>query len=203
MTDWAAFSDAELWARAVESRDGAAFGQLFERHGDSVYNHCYRRTGSWSTAEDLTSAVFLQAWRRRNDVRFPGNSALPWLLAVANNELRNADRSLRRQRRLTAKVSQSSPEPDIADGVVERADQERAVQVLLKALQGLKAAERDVLSMCDWAGLSYAEAADALGVPVNTVRSRLARSRQHLRTRAGELTPPACKAFETVPETQP
>jgi DNA-directed RNA polymerase specialized sigma24 family protein len=77
MTEWAALSDEQLWSRAVEGHDSEAFGHLFERHADAVYNHCFRLSGSWSTAEDLTSVVFLQAWRRRDDVRFSGASVLP------------------------------------------------------------------------------------------------------------------------------
>lgn len=97
-TDWAAFSNQQLWSRAAEHHDGDAFGQLFERLADAVYTHCFRRTGLWSMAEDLTSVVFLEAWRRRRDVRICDESVLPWLLAVANNATWNAQRTLRRNR---------------------------------------------------------------------------------------------------------
>jgi len=53
-------SDGDLWSQ-VSTHNGAAFAELFERHSKSVYNHCFRLTGSWSAAEDLTSVVFLQA----------------------------------------------------------------------------------------------------------------------------------------------
>lgn len=181
MTQWSALSDEQLWSRAAEFHDGAAFGTLFERHADAVYNHCFRRTGSWSVAEDLTSVVFLEAWRRRGDIRFSGASALPWLLAVANYAARNAERSLRRYRRLLARIPPPETAPDIADDAIRRADQERVMREVLAAVRELTRAEREVLSLCDWAGLSYAETADALGVPVGTVRSRLARARRHLR----------------------
>ncbi len=188
-TDWASLGDEQLWSRAAEHHDGDAFGQLFERHADSVYAHCFRRTGVWSMAEDLTSVVFLEAWRRRRDVQFCGDSVLPWLLGVANNATRNAQRALRRNRRLLAKLPPPEPVPDIADDAAQRADQERAVRRLLAELRGLGEPEREVLSLCDWAGLSYSEAAAALGVPVGTVRSRLARARQHLRDRAAREEP--------------
>ena len=61
MTGLAALSDGELWSLAARGRDGEAFGMLFERHANAVYTHCFRRTGSWSAAEDLTSVVFLEA----------------------------------------------------------------------------------------------------------------------------------------------
>jgi hypothetical protein len=60
-------SDAELWRRAVEG-DSRQFGTLFDRRARAVYNHCFRRIADWSAAEDLTSVVFLEAWRRRGDI---------------------------------------------------------------------------------------------------------------------------------------
>jgi DNA-directed RNA polymerase specialized sigma24 family protein len=60
-------SDRELW-QLVGDGDSAAFGQFFDRHATAVYNHLFRRTANWSEAEDLTSAVFLLAWRRRGKV---------------------------------------------------------------------------------------------------------------------------------------
>ena len=177
-------SDGDLWLRAARERDGAAFGQLFERHADAVFTHCFRRTGSWSAAEDLTSVVFLEAWRKRRDVRLAGDSILPWLLAVANNATRNAERSLRRHQRLIARLPEAESVPDIAEDAAKRADEERAMRLILTALRELGGPERDVLALVDWAGLSYAEAATALGIPAGTVRSRLARARQQLREHA-------------------
>lgn len=188
-TDWASFSDQQLWSRAAEHQDGDAFGQIFARHADTVYAHCFRRTGLWSAAEDLTSVVFLEAWRRRREVRMCDESVLPWLLAVANNATRNAQRTLRRNRSLLSKLPPPEPVSDIADDAAERADHEREMAWLLTELRGLAEPEREVLSLCDWAGLSYAEAATAIGVPIGTVRSRLARARRHLRDRAALREP--------------
>ena len=96
-------SDQDLWSQAANEHAGEAFGELFERHADRVYAHCFSRTGSWSMAEDLTSVVFLEAWRRREEVRFSGDSALPWLLGVANNATA-MQRTLRRHNLLLAKL---------------------------------------------------------------------------------------------------
>ena len=184
--DWASVSDQDLWSHAANEGAGEAFGELFERHADRVYAHCFSRTGSWSMAEDLTSVVFLEAWRRRTEVRFSGDSALPWLLGVANNATRNAQRSLRRHNLLLAKLPPPGEEADIAADAAARVDQERLAQHLLCAMGGLRQAEQEVLALCDWAGLSYAEAAVAMGVPEGTVRSRLFRARQHLRDLADD-----------------
>src|SRR5262249_27664040 len=179
-------SDQQLWSQARDELAGEAFGELFERHADRVYAHCFSRTGSWSMAEDLTSVVFLEAWRRRSEVRFSGDSALPWLLGVATNATRNAQRSLRRYQLLLAKLPPPDEEGDIAADAPARVEQERRAQQRLCAREGLRQAEQEVLALCDWAGLSYAEAAVAIGVPEGTVRSRLFRARQHLRDLAGD-----------------
>jgi RNA polymerase sigma factor (sigma-70 family) len=173
-------TDAELWQRAALGSP-SAFGTLFERHADAVYNHCFRRTASWSAAEDLTSVVFLEAWRRRRDVVLSSESILPWLLAVANNAIRNSDRALRRHRRLLAKLPSEVATPDLADDAVGRVDDERFMRGVLEAFEKLTSGEQDVLALCVWAGLSYTDAAVALGVPVGTLRSRLSRARSHLR----------------------
>lgn len=196
--EWRTASDQELWSQAANEYAGEAFGELFERHADRVYAHCFSRTGSWSMAEDLTSVVFLEAWRRRNEVRFSGDTALPWLLGVANNATHNAQRSLRRHRLLLAKLPPPGEEIDIAVDADTRVDQERLAQHLLCAMEGLRPAEREVLALCDWAGLSYGEAAVALGVPDGTVRSRLSRARSHLRDLACGET--ASSALLTDPQ---
>ncbi|MQY03750.1 RNA polymerase sigma factor [Actinomadura macrotermitis] len=173
-------SDVSLVTAMLE--DGTdAFGTLFEQHADAVYNHCFRRTGDWSLAEDLTSVVFLQAWRNRRRIQLVEGSALPWLLAVANNMLRNTTRSVRRHRRLIAKLRPEEAAPDFADEAAERMDDVRTVQRLNETFQKLAVDDQEVISLCVWAGLSYVEAAAALDVPVGTVKSRLARARGRLR----------------------
>lgn len=172
-------SDAELWER-IARHDGRAFAQLFDRHSEAVYNHCFRRTASWSVAEELSSIVWSEVWRRRRDVRLHSESILPWILAVANNCRRNLERSQRRYKNLLAKMP-PPPSNDFADDVVQRLDDERQMAEVLAALAGLRVEDQEVVSLCDWAGLSYAEVATALDVPIGTVRSRLSRAHERLR----------------------
>ena len=171
-------SDAELWTDA-RAGDAAAFGVLFERHARSVYNFCFRRTADWAVAEDLTSITFLEAWRRREDVRLERESALPWLLGIATNVVRNQWRSRRRYRAAMARLA-----PDTAwegtDDVDGRLDDERRMRTVLRQVERLPLRDQEVIALCVWAGLAYEEAAVALGVPVGTVRSRLARARARL-----------------------
>ena len=181
--------DNELWLQAAH-QDGAAFGELFERHADAVYLHCFRRTASWSRAEELTSTVFLEAWRRRQSACLETDSILPWLLAVANNVIRNANRALRRHQRLLAKLPPPPQADDFVDDAAGRLDDERDMAHMLRLLSALRTEEQEVIALCDWAGLSYTQAATALDVPVGTIRSRLSRAHEHLRVRIGEAAEP-------------
>jgi RNA polymerase sigma factor (sigma-70 family) len=177
-------TDAELWRRAVQGEPDA-FGILFERHSRVVYNSLFRRTADWALAEDLTSVVFLEAWRKRENVRLEGELALPWLLGVATNVLRNRRRSQWRHR---AALQRIPPErgSDFADDADARLDDERRMRAVLRSLGALPKREQDVVALCIWAELSYEEAATALGMPVGTVRSRLSRARARMRELTSE-----------------
>src|SRR6202035_2277595 len=118
-------------------------------------NHCFRRTASWSIAEDLTSSVFLETWKKRDHVTIYGDSLLPWLLSVANNLIRNSNRSFRRNERLLLKLKghagTSEPELDLDS----RLDDERKMIQILGVLDGLRTEDKELISLCDWSGLSY------------------------------------------------
>jgi RNA polymerase sigma-70 factor (ECF subfamily) len=172
-------SDSGLWQRAVNG-DQASFGELFDRHARAVYNHCFRLTASWSDAEDLTSTVFLQAWRRRHEVRLSADSALPWLLTVATNVARNEWRSRRRRRGLLGRIGPPGPSPDHADDVAGRVDDERRMAELLAAARQLHRAEAEALALCIWSGVGYADAAATLGISESSVRSRVSRAKSRL-----------------------
>jgi RNA polymerase sigma-70 factor (ECF subfamily) len=178
-------TDRALWLRAAEG-DAEAFAQLYDRHGRAIYNFLYRRTASWSDAEDLTSAVFLQAWRRRSEVELDRDSALPWLLRTADYTVRNEWRSKARYRRaLAAAHLLVAHERDHADEVAGRVDDDRQIRRARVALRKLPKQEQEIVELCIWAGLDQQAAAVALGIPLGTVKSRLSRARKHLR----ELTP--------------
>lgn len=164
----------------IRAGDREAFAVLYEEYARAVYNHAYRLTGDWSTAEEVLSETFLAAWRTRQAIEPEGDSLRPWLLGIATNKARNANRG--RGRRLAFLARRPAPEPvaDIADATAGRVDDARRLAAVQRALGGLRRQEREVLVLCVWSGLDYAEAAEALGVPVGTVRSRLSRARTRL-----------------------
>jgi RNA polymerase sigma-70 factor (ECF subfamily) len=174
-------SDRSLWGRATDG-DSEAFGQLYDRHAQAIYNFLYRRTGSWSDAEDLTSTVFLHAWRRRSDVVLDRDSALPWLIRTADYTVRNEWRAkLRYRRAVAAAQALVDHVRDHADDVAGRLDDDRRIRQARATLKHLPRQEREIVELCIWAGLDQQAAAVALDVPLGTVKSRLSRARKHLR----------------------
>jgi RNA polymerase sigma factor (sigma-70 family) len=171
-------TDRELWLSAAGGAS-EAFGELYERHANAIYNYCFRRSGDWALAEDLTATVFLEAWRRRRKVTFDREDAvLPWLFAVANNVHRNHARGHRRLARFLGELvvgAHGGREPS------EQVTEEEELRRVLAAVSRIPRREQDVLALCVFGDLSYEQAAIALDVPIGTVRSRLARARSRLR----------------------
>lgn len=183
----ASVDDIELWRRAAEgNRD--AFATLFDRHASAVYTYCFRRTADWALAEDMTSVVFLEAWRRRHEIEPRTASALPLLLGVATNVIRNEHRSLRRYRIALARLPPLEPDRDFADDVTDRLDDARHMRALLRTLRELPVPEQEAIALCVWQRLTSAEAAEALGIPDTTVRTRLSRGLARLRGSAVDAT---------------
>jgi RNA polymerase sigma-70 factor (ECF subfamily) len=169
--------------------DADAFGAVFDACAKSVYNHAFRLTGDWSAAEEVMAMTFLEAWRSRDRIAPDGGSLRPWLLGIATNLARGQRRAARRHRAALARLAIADELPDFAEDVSGRLDDAAKLQALHRALAGLRRHELEVLALCVWSGLGYAEAAEALNVPVGTVRSRLSRARARLaRLTEGELS---------------
>jgi RNA polymerase sigma-70 factor (ECF subfamily) len=166
--------------KRIRAGDHNAFGELFDAYARSVYNHAFRLTGDWAQAEDLVSLTFLDAWRLRGKVDEEGGSLRPWLLGIATNVTRNTRRAARRHAAAVGRLPREEPVLDFADEVAGRLDDAAQLALVRTALAKLRRPEREVLALCGWAGLDYASAAEALGVPVGTVRSRLSRARTKL-----------------------
>ncbi|HEY1827767.1 MAG TPA: sigma-70 family RNA polymerase sigma factor [Acidimicrobiales bacterium] len=169
--------------RPTVDEEAEVFGALFTEHAQAVYAFCARRTASLALADDLTSLVFLEAWRHRARMQLAlEENPLPWLLGVANNVVRNATRAQRRNRAALAKLPEPAVSAGAEDEVISRGETVRVLREALDAISLLNEGERDVVALVLWSGLSYEQAAVSLRVPVGTIRSRLSRARSKLQT---------------------
>ncbi|GGM18159.1 hypothetical protein GCM10010129_72980 [Streptomyces fumigatiscleroticus] len=168
-----------------------------ERFRD-VYEECYPRVLGYATSlvgrqvgEDITSETFTVAWRRMRDIPDP---ALPWLLGVARNLVRELRRRDAHRYVLAAEEAQriaGGTQTHVGDIAAEVTDR----HVALQALASLSEADREVLTLIAWHGLEAKEAARVLGCTSATLTVRLYRARRRLEkaletAQASEAAPP-------------
>lgn len=182
-------TDAELIERSLA--DPEAFVGVFDRHFNLV--HRFLRARAEDVADDLAAKTFTLAFRRRADYQPSGTDARPWLLAIAVNLLRGHLRAKRRRRAALARLDGEGAF-DPAHALLERLDARRAIVSLRAVLDGLPPADRDLLVLFACVGLTYEEVAEALSIPVGTVRSRIHRLRRRLRAALQESTPEKMEA---------
>ena len=166
--------DADDWVLATAG-DGEAFGRIYDRHRDRVFRHSLRLVAGVADADDVVAITFLEAWRRRDQLRLVDESALPWLLVTATNAAHNLRRSAFRYRALLAKLPAEQHAPDHSSDLEDGE--------AMSALRRMSVADQRVLTLCVLEGLSEREAASVLGVPTGTVKSRLSRARARLKAR--------------------
>lgn len=172
--------DKELVSRARRG-DPAAFEELVLRHQWGVYTLALRLTGSHHDAEELTQTVFLKAWRGLP--AFRGEAAFStWLYRLTRNACTDF---LRRRGR--SREDRSLDDPDLPPAADSAPSPEEALllrerqQALTQAMDRLPEQARTILLLREVQGLDYQAIAQALDLPVGTVRSRLARARRALR----------------------
>ena len=186
MTDeLAEVADGELIRQSL--LDPERFAVLFDRYGDRIHAYVARRLGT-QVADDTLGETFLAAFRRRETYDTNQQIALPWLYGIATNLIarhrRGEERYLRALRRTGV---DPLPEP-LADTVVNRVAAQEHERMLAGALASLSPDERNVLLLLAWGDLAYEEIAQALSVPIGTVRSRLHRARRKVQEELGTVT---------------
>ena len=194
----AAYSSLALSAAQSEQierlRNGEpeAFDNLVTRYSGDVYAVLFRITENAEDAADLTQETFLRAFRSISGFR--GDASLKtWLIRIAINQSRNRARWWRRRRRdRTVSLDEPIGETNISVGDTipgETASPEDSTlqrereAALLTALSTLKPIYREAIVLADIEGLTYAECSAALEINMGTLKSRIARAREELRSK--------------------
>jgi RNA polymerase sigma-70 factor (ECF subfamily) len=173
--------------------ESAAFETLVNERSGEIYGLLYRLTENAEEARDLTQETFLRAFQSIRSFR--GDSDLrTWIYRIAINQARNRWRWWRRRRR-DSTVSIDSTDENGKPALVAtlKADNVQSPEqdtlahererILRNALKGLRRVYRETVILRDIEGFAYEEIAVALDISVGTVKSRLARGRQELRTK--------------------
>jgi RNA polymerase sigma-70 factor (ECF subfamily) len=168
-------SDEVLIGR-IASGDRLAMQVLFARHHVRVYRFVLRLVREESLAEDLISDVFLDVWRQAG--RFEGRSAVStWLLAIARFKAlsalrRRPDEELDEEK--AAAIEDPSDNPEV---VLEKKDKSAIIR---KCLAGLSAEHREIIDLVYYHEKSVEEVAEVIGIPENTVKTRMFYARKRL-----------------------
>jgi RNA polymerase sigma-70 factor, ECF subfamily len=168
-------SDAAL-IRSIATADKHAMRILFARHNVQVFRFLLRFVGDKSAAEDLVSEVFLDVWRQAG--RFQGRSQVTtWLLAIARNKALSA-----LQRRSTEELDEDAAAAieDPHDNPEAMLQNRQKTELLLKCLRQLSAAHREIIDLVYYHEKSIAEVAQIVGIPPNTVKTRMFYARKRI-----------------------
>jgi RNA polymerase sigma factor (sigma-70 family) len=161
------------------------FGRLFDAYARPLHRYLSRRVGA-ENAQDLVSETFLVALNQRHSYDPRRGAVRSWLYGIATNLLRRQVRQEVRALQAAARSVGHAPADEASheSRVADRLDAATMAAQLADALAELSDGDRDVLLLTSWAGLDSTEIADALDIPVGTVRSRLHRVRKWLRANA-------------------
>lgn len=170
-------SDAELH-RAALAGSGEAMAALYRRHGGLVYRFTLRMSLDAAVAEEITQEVFLALLSRMDRFDAERGALSTWLCGIARRQLwKHLERN---------GAAQETDEDDAAelecagDGPSELLLRSEAVAAVRAGLDELPAALREVVILCALEEMSYEQAAQVLGLPIGTVRSRLYRGKARL-----------------------
>lgn len=187
--------DAAIISQSVEQPE--LFGIIYDRYAADIHRYAMRRLGD-SHADDLTAETFLVAFRARQRYDTARRSARPWLYGIAAHLIGKHRRGEVRALRALARTGVDPVVESWADSADSRVTAQSAQASLAGALAGLSPGDRHVLLLIAWADLSYQEIADALSIPLGTVRSRLNRARRKVRTALGDNPLPLNDAVEAI-----
>jgi RNA polymerase sigma-70 factor (ECF subfamily) len=175
-------ADAELVLAVVVRDDREAFARLVRRHQSMVRSVLRRLArGDHGLADDLAQETFLLAWRNIRSFRYDARFST-WLYRIALNAWLSHARKRREVLLDDPDDAPAPPPPEEGIPAADRIDLERA-------LAELPDGERAAIAACYYADLTHEEAAEALGIPLGTVKTHILRAKARLRAKLGEEEP--------------
>lgn len=172
-------SDTEL-VRRLQTGDEQALVELYRRFGGLVYSVAYRVVHDHALAEEVMQDAFLNCWNRAESYRPSAGKVAPWLARIARNRAIDVVRGRQHQARLREQA------PLVPLRTMASADHSDAVaseQTIFEAVSELPEAQRTVIELAYFSGMTQSEIARQLDQPLGTVKSRTRSAMEHLRQR--------------------
>ena len=183
-------SDESLIAQYRESGDRGIYETLIRRYEREIYSYLRRYIGNAEMAEDAFQGTFLQVHLKCHQFD-PSRRFRPWLYAIATNQAIDVQRRNKRHRMVSLDHSSTGAKDDRSNSWSEKlvgdspdphraAAREENSRWVHESVATLAESMQQVIHLVYYQGLKYREAADALGIPVGTVKSRLHAAVQRL-----------------------
>jgi RNA polymerase sigma-70 factor (ECF subfamily) len=174
-------SDEQLLG-LVASRDTDAFERLYDRYVRPVFTLCVRALGDRERAEDATQEAFTSIWRAAASFDPARGNAAAWIFTIARNAATDAAR-----RRVARPVAEAPDAVDPSPTPDERAASDFVSFHVHQAVEALPPAEREVIELAYFKGLSQSEIAASTGTPLGTVKTRTRAALRHLSAELGGM----------------
>lgn len=172
-------TDAQIVAASLTEPE--CFAQIYDRHSRSLHRFLVLRIGS-DHGEELLGETFRTAFESRHRFDLTNPNARPWLFGIASNLVLKHNRKRRRRQRAIGRLgAQFEHRTAFEDRLVEISHASDLWDQIKAAIAELPERDREVILLYVIGELNYSEVADALGIPIGTVRSRIHRVRQNLR----------------------
>lgn len=173
-------SDAD-YVQKLQSGQTNAFEALIRRHEKTIFNLVYRMLGDYDEAAETSQEVFLSAYRAIGTFRGDANFST-WLYRIALNHASTRRKSLNLRHQRNVSIDNTEPMRDPQPGPAESLEKKEIRDTVQRALSTLSEDDAAVILLRDLQDIPYDEVALVLDVPVGTVKSRLHRARQALKS---------------------
>lgn len=174
-------TDAELMER-VRRGEEVALATLYDRYGGLILTVALRIVGDRELAEEVMQDSFLRVWNASDTYRSNRGQVSGWLIGITRNRAIDMLRSRQHKTRLRERTPLPEPGDEDTFGVPDETDAVVTRQAVAEALAGLSMAQRQVVELAYYGGMSQSEIARQLGEPLGTIKSRTRVAMEHLRT---------------------
>ena len=173
-------TDAD-YVRRLQRGETEAFEMLVRRHEKTIFNLVYRMLGDYDEAAEVSQEVFLSAYRAIGQFRGDANFST-WLYRIALNHTSTRRKTLIRRQQRNVAIEDTEPVRDLQPGPAETMEKKEIRERVQRALNNLEPDDATVILLRDLQDIPYEEVARLLEIPVGTVKSRLHRARQALKS---------------------
>jgi RNA polymerase sigma-70 factor, ECF subfamily len=177
-------SEGVYLIQQVANQDREAFGQLYDRFSTLVFTIAMRMLKARSDAEDLLQEVFVQVWRQAQNYSTERGSPEAWIVNIARSRAIDKIRSIRRMEKSFV-LTEDPARAESTDNVESSAAESEVRMAMYSALANLPEAQRKVLELAYFGGLTQTEIAERLAEPLGTVKTRMRAGIQRLREMLG------------------